>query len=363
MSDPRTDTLAVDLDGTLLRSDMLYESFWAAFRADWRTPLFCGAALLRGRAHLKEYLARAVRLDVTRLPYDAQVVAFARDWRARGGHTALVTATHQDIAEDIAAHLGIFDEVYGTDATRNLKGHRKAAFLQQHFDGRPFAYMGDSAADLAVWPHADRAITVNARPAIRDRAETLCARTEHMHTDAGAGPAHASVLRPWCWLRNLLVFLPLLAAGESGISTLLWAFLGVFCFTLLDAAFGVIHDLLRLEPHRTQVATRNGAFASGRLSIVQGTFLAAGLTTLAGGGALLGGAGFFAVMLAYLLLSLMLLRLTGQGKAVAAGGAALLWPLRVLAGGLLTGSAVPPWGLALAAILGAGITVLRKNRR
>ena len=56
-------TLAVDLDGTLLRSDMLIESFWSAFSRDWRTPFAAVSALSRGKAALKKTLAaRAAKL-------------------------------------------------------------------------------------------------------------------------------------------------------------------------------------------------------------------------------------------------------------------------------------------------------------
>jgi hypothetical protein len=48
--------LAVDLDGTLIRSDMLFETFWSAMSRNWATPLIAAAGLTRGRAAMKQRL-------------------------------------------------------------------------------------------------------------------------------------------------------------------------------------------------------------------------------------------------------------------------------------------------------------------
>lgn len=60
--------LVVDLDGTLLRSDMLFESFWSAFGRDWRSPFLSVAALTGSRASLKRHLAVASAVEAATLP-------------------------------------------------------------------------------------------------------------------------------------------------------------------------------------------------------------------------------------------------------------------------------------------------------
>ncbi|MBM1222824.1 haloacid dehalogenase-like hydrolase [Ponticoccus sp. SC2-23] len=132
--------LVVDLDGTLLRSDMLFESFWSAFGLDWRSPFLSVAALTGGRASLKRHLAVASAVEAATLPYDPKVIAFVQEWRASGGRTALVTASDRDFAEAIASHVGIFDEVHGSDGKLNLEGEHKGQFLEEWFGSKGFAY-------------------------------------------------------------------------------------------------------------------------------------------------------------------------------------------------------------------------------
>ena len=120
--------LVVDLDGTLLKSDMLHESFWNAFAQRASTPVKSVTQLLNGKAALKSYLASEAVIDMVSLPYDHEVIKYINEHRANGGKVALVTATHQLLADQIAQHLEIFDEVHGSNNGVNLKGVVKANF-------------------------------------------------------------------------------------------------------------------------------------------------------------------------------------------------------------------------------------------
>ena len=143
--------MAVDLDGTLLKTDMLFETFCSAVARDWRTLPRCLPAMLRGRAELKRMLASAARVDVATLPYERAVLDLIRHHRDGGGRTALVSASDQDIVAAIGDHLGLFDEAFGSDGKTNLKGRRKGDFLEERYGPEGFIYVGDSRADIEVW--------------------------------------------------------------------------------------------------------------------------------------------------------------------------------------------------------------------
>lgn len=338
--------LVVDLDGTLLRSDMLFETFWSALSRDWKVPFHCVRTLKQGKAALKRDLAGRSDVDVATLPYDPEVIAYVTAWRDRGGRTALVTATDAALADRIAGHLGIFDDVHGSDGTRNNKGPAKAALLSDLYGDTGYAYMGDHEADLEVWKDAARAITVNAPPALRKRAEALDTEVEHLSTVPASVKPYLKALRPHQWLKNVLVFLPLMAAHQFGAATLLQAVLAFVCFSMVASSVYVLNDLLDLAADRVHPRKRNRPFAAGAVPIAHGTWMAAGLlgagTLIAatlGGPFLLVMAVYYVVTTAY---SLYLKRQIIIDICVLAG----LYTMRIVAGGTATGIPLSVWLLA-----------------
>ncbi|PQO21918.1 UbiA family prenyltransferase [Rhodobacteraceae bacterium WD3A24] len=353
--------LVVDLDGTLLRSDMLYESFWSAFARDWRSPVLSAAALSKGRASLKRHLATVSAVDTSTLPYDSKVIAVIEAWRKSGGYTALVTASDQAFAEMVADHLGIFDEVHGSNGKLNLKGERKGRFLEERFGPKGFAYIGDSAADLPVWKRAAKAITVNAPAALRREAERACDTVEHLATEAASVKPYIKALRPHQWLKNVLVFLPMLAAHKSDGSTFLSALFAFICFSLVASSVYVLNDLLDLADDRAHPRKRNRPFASGSIPIAHGTWMAAGLTSLGIVLAAVIGWSFLLVMAGYYLLttaySLHLKRRIVIDICVLAG----LYTTRIVAGGVATSTPLSVWLLAFSVFFFLSLAAVKRQ--
>ena len=167
--------LVVDLDGTLIRTDLLWESLAQLLR---RNPLMLFAVLFwwtRGRAFLKQQLARRVTIDPNALPYHEPFLAFLREQKSAGRKLILATASDRDMALPVANHVGLFDEVLGSDGKTNLRGANKLKTLTEKFGERGFDYAGNSAPDLVVWRGACEAIVVNASTSILKRAAE-CAR-------------------------------------------------------------------------------------------------------------------------------------------------------------------------------------------
>lgn len=291
--------LVVDLDGTLVGTDLLHETFWSAFANRWTAPFHSLRALASGRAHLKRYLAGASSVDVALLPYNKAVIEYIEQWRSRGGRTALVTATDQDLADRIAAHLGLFDDVYGSDGSANLKGDHKAAFLTQEYADTGFAYMGDADADLPVWQMACRAITVNSGENLKRRVAALDADVEHLaNNDAHAG-AYFKALRSHQWLKNLLVFVPMISAHQLTMPAFTQSLLAFLAFSLVASSAYLVNDMLDLDADRSHPRKRYRALASGALPIAHAVGLA---VLLLGGGLILAtllGFQFVLVMLGY----------------------------------------------------------------
>lgn len=336
--------LVVDLDGTLIRSDTLYETFWAGMAEDWRTAFAALCALGRGRAALKRRLAGRTRLDPARLPYNDKVLDFIRDWRADGGRAVLVTAADEGLARAIAGHLGLFDEVHGSDGRLNLKGAQKARLVSERYGPHGYAYIGDSSADLAIWQGAQRAITVDASPALSRKVAALGRPGEDISSPRGQ--AWLAELRPHQWLKNVLVFVPLLAAHALSLENLASAALAFAAFCLVSSAGYVLNDLMDLAADRAHPRKRTRPLASGRLPIARGTAMVPLLLAGGLGLAALGGGLLLAAIATYFVLTTTYSTVLKQHPVADIGTLAALYTLRIIAGGAATGIEPSVWLLA-----------------
>ena len=186
--------LVVDLDGTLIRTDLLWDSLAQLLR---RNPLMLFPVLfwwMRGRAFLKRQLVRRVTIDPTALPYHEPFLGYLREQKKAGRKLILATASDRDMALPVAAHVGLFDEVLGSDGKTNLRSANKLKALTEKFGERGFDYAGNSAPDLAVWRGAREAIVVNASAAVLKRAAE-CTRL---------GPTFTQDYSPFDTLKSVL---------------------------------------------------------------------------------------------------------------------------------------------------------------
>jgi 4-hydroxybenzoate polyprenyltransferase/phosphoserine phosphatase len=266
--------LCVDLDGTLIHSDLLVESFLTLVKRKprdlWRVFFW----LLRGKAVLKAELAKRVTVRAETLPYDERLLAWLREQRAAGRELWLCTASNYRLAEAVAAHLGIFAGVIASTDDQNLSGSAKAKLLEQRFGTRAFDYCGNEGADLPVWSSSHTAIVVNASAAIERKARRICP------TSLAFAPEHRRwsdwlrVLRPHQWAKNVLVFVPALTAQKFSFTDITAAVLAFAAFSLCASTAYVINDLLDLDSDRQHSRKRSRPFAAGRLKLTTGLVLA-----------------------------------------------------------------------------------------
>jgi len=352
--------LVIDLDHTLLCTDMLPETFWSACSHNSLHIIRSAGALIKGKAALKRYLADAATPDPATLPYNPAVIHYIRTWRDQGGRTALVTASDQKIAELIAHHINLFDEIHGSDGKINLKGEVKAQFLTHHFAATGFAYIGDSAADLPIWCQAQKAITVNASPALQKKVAALGVVTEHLHHQTQTVAAYFQALRPHQWAKNSLVFLPMLAAhqftGETWLQSV-WAFIA---FSLIASQVYILNDLSDLAADRAHPRKRHRPLASGAVPLIHGMLLAAGLLCCSLVFASYLGTWFVSSLLIYYVIttaySFLLKRYPIIDICVLSG----LYTLRVVSGGIATGITLSAWLMMFSVFIFFALAALKR---
>jgi 4-hydroxybenzoate polyprenyltransferase/phosphoserine phosphatase len=267
--------LVVDLDGTLIRSDLLIESWFAHLTSAphrfYRPFLW----LMRGgKAMLKTRLAESTNLDVSVLPYDSAVLEWLEDERQTGRPLVLATASDERYAQAIARHLKFFDQTFATSGGVNLSGERKRDRLVAEFGDKNFDYAGNSHDDVAVWQSAARAYVVNPSAGV-ERAARKIGNVERVIESRPSVLATLSrSLRLHQWLKNLLILVPLLAAHKLLDAPLaVAALLAFLAFGLCASSVYLLNDLLDLEDDRHHPTKRKRPLASGALPILWGLAL------------------------------------------------------------------------------------------
>ncbi len=273
--------LVVDLDGTLVRTDLLVESFLALIKEN---PLYLVAALfwvLRGKAYLKRQISRRVNLDVSILPYHRELTAYLTEQRIRGRRIILATGTDEQIARKVADHLGLFDGVFASDGTTNLSGRYKRDRLVKEFGERKFDYAGNGRKDVPVWSSARKAILVNVSENLLGVA-TRITRVEQVFHDQKKGiKPYLEALRLHQWLKNLLVFVPLVMAHRFVEPALIVKNLIAFlAFGLCASSAYLLNDLIDLSADRHHPRKKKRPFAAGDVSPLLGLFMSPGLLGL-----------------------------------------------------------------------------------
>jgi 4-hydroxybenzoate polyprenyltransferase/phosphoserine phosphatase len=358
--------LCVDLDGTLLATDSLHE---LAVGLAGQRPfdlLRIPGWLAGGRAHLKARLAERVALDASRLPYREEVLEALRAARAEGRLCVLVTAADRRVAEAVAEHLGLFDEVLASDGADNLKGRSKADELGQRFGRGGFEYLGDATADLPVWEAAGAASLVAPSSSLERRVAARLPVARSLGTRGGPGDrarAWLRALRVHQWVKGGLVLLPLLASHRLD-EPALWgsAALAFVAFSLVASAVYVANDLLDLAADRAHPSKQRRPFASGALPIASGVLAIPLLLGLASALAIWGlPPAFLAVLGIYVatnaLYSLWL-------KRVAIADVILLaswYTLRVVAGGVAVAVTPSPWLLGFSLFFFLNLAFLKRH--
>jgi len=272
---PKAIPLCVDLDGTLIRTDMLHENVLGLAKASPVSLLALFGWLGRGKAHLKHQVAERVAIDPAGLPYNEAVLDLIRAARAEGRPVILATASPLSVAQAIADHLGLFDDVIATDPTTNLAAANKADALVARYGAQGFDYAGNHRHDLPIFAVSRNAHLVSSHGGLRRSAARHNQNVAHIDAPGGGIRSWVKALRLHQWLKNALIFVPLFAAkAEGDHALLLAACLSFLAFGLFASSVYVLNDLLDLQADRQHRTKRRRPFASGAIPVAHGIFAA-----------------------------------------------------------------------------------------
>ncbi|MEL6522309.1 MAG: UbiA family prenyltransferase [Pseudomonadota bacterium] len=354
--------LVVDLDGTLTRSDTLHEALLSLVSKNPNSLSKIVGWLKDGKAVFKDRVAQEALVDPSILPMNQDVVDYAAKAKAEGRPVYLVSASNHRQVTAIAEATGLFDEAVGSDADRNLAGSNKAAWLVDRFGEKGFDYIGDSSADLQVWPKARRAISVGADAAMEQRVKAIDPDAVHLSPQAPLADqvrVYLKAMRPHQWLKNLLVLVPALAAHSPG--ALLPSLLAFVAFSMAASCIYLINDMLDLEVDRRHPRKRKRPFAAGLIPVAKGGMLAAGLFVGAFLIAALTSWLFVAVLAGYIVLTSAYSLVLKRKLMVDIWMLGALYTLRIVAGGAASGVPLSEWLLAFSMFLFLSLAAVKRQ--
>lgn len=261
--------LVVDLDGTLIKSDLLLETFFGTVGRDPAMALAAVGALVHGKAALKERLATCPGFDPEFLPYDPAVLTLIREAREDGRDVYLASASNWRLVEAVADHLGLFTDWMASDEQCNLSGQRKADLLVSRFGAGNFDYIGNDHADLAIWGVAATAISIRASARTRASLERTNEQFVHLKFDRPTAKSWLKFLRVHQYVKNGLLLVPLVTAHAFHLGALTNCILGIIAFCLCASSVYVLNDLIDLQSDRAHATKHRRALACGRIPIIQ----------------------------------------------------------------------------------------------
>ncbi|TFU03182.1 UbiA family prenyltransferase [Polymorphobacter arshaanensis] len=352
--------LAVDVDGTLLMTDLLHESaLQFVARHPFQTPRLFGW-LTQGKAALKAQLADRVDPGVAALPLRPEVVALIRTAQAEGRPVYLASASDSRLVEALADHIGGIAGVIGSDGTTNMAGEAKAAQLVARFGRGGFDYVGDTAVDLPVWAAARQALVVARSPRLAALAAQVAADTQVVATPHRRLKDYVRAIRPHQWAKNSLVFLAMFAGHKLSIENLILSTLAFVCFCTAASSAYVVNDLLDLPGDRAHPRKARRPFASGALPVLDGVVLAAAMMALTIGVVSFLPPPFMLVLAVYVATTLgysMVFKRYAVIDVIVLGG---LYTIRVVGGVVVIRSSDAQWLLMFSLFLFLSLAIIKR---
>ncbi|MGC4100554.1 UbiA family prenyltransferase [Ferruginibacter sp.] len=364
MNDQATDMeipLVADLDGSLINTDLLFEALVLLLK---KNPLYffvCPFWLLKGKSFFKQRVFEKAILQYDCLPFNEHVTGFLKEEFNKGRKIVLATASPLSAAEEIAKVQPVFSEVYGTGDTVNLKGANKLSLLLEKYGARGFDYIGNSSADLVIFAQCRNAYLVNGSASVESKAKQNGNLKNVWAGKRTSVKDFIKAIRAYQWIKNLLLFVPLVTSHSLGsLNLVLLSFFGFCTFSLVASAGYLLNDLLDINGDRKHPRKKFRPVASGKISIPTAFIIA--VLFLAGGlifAATLG-LWFFCIVLFYFCTSfsysLFLKKIVLYDVFILA----LLYSVRVFAGAIVIDVVLSFWLIAFSTFIFLSLAFVKR---
>ncbi|NCB75079.1 MAG: UbiA family prenyltransferase [Clostridia bacterium] len=353
-------SIVVDLDGTLTPTDTLIESIVQIIKKSPLNLLYLAFWLTKSKAAFKKTVALQANITAEHLPYFQPLQTYLRREKQKGRHIVLATAAHQTIAQAISTYLDLFDDVLATDGRHNLKGKSKLEAIQEKI-GENFIYAGNSWDDLPIWKAAKGAILVGVSPSLAESVRRVVPIVQEFQKENHCVKNWLHALRVHQWLKNLLLFVPLLTSFSFMEGRkLLMIVVAFLAFSFTASATYIVNDLCDLENDRTHPRKRLRPFASAKIPILQGIIVAGCMLVLGCFLALTVSENFFLMLLLYLALTSAYSWVLKQYALIDVLVLSLLYIMRILAGSAAVEISTSSWLLVFSAFMFLSLALVKR---
>jgi 4-hydroxybenzoate polyprenyltransferase len=353
--------LFVDLDGTLIKTDVTFESLLLLIKKNLFFIAVIPLWLLKGRANLKYQLAKRVDLPHENLPYNQQFLSYLKQEKANGRTMTLISASNQQVVSKLNEHLKLFDTAIGSDKTKNLKSVNKLKHIEKLNSGASFAYAGNSKADLPIWLKAGKVYMVNCGESLALKMPEKADVITRFDMPGSTVKNFWQAMRPHQWLKNCLVFLPLILSHQlHRMDLMLMAVIGFVSFCLCASSVYLVNDMLDLNSDRQHQSKRKRPFAAGELALSYGLMGAPLLLLASFLVALLLPLEFLIILLLYWLLTTLYSLYLKRLFLVDVLALASLYTVRIFAGSAAISVVTTFWLLAFSFFLFLGLAIVKR---
>lgn len=350
--------LFVDLDGTYTKTDLLFESFIAAFKKNPLVVLSCIYWLTQGIATLKYKLSQCADLNTDTLPLNQEFLSYLKQEKHKGRKLYLATASNEKYAKEIVNNTNLFDGYISSCERINLKGKSKFKKIKEM--SQKFAYAGNASIDFHIFKEANQSILVNPSSGARKKVKEHS--VDHIFDlNKSTYKAWFKQLRVYQWVKNLLIFVPFLVSGEfTNINNVPSLILAFCAFSLLASSTYIFNDLLDLECDRAHPRKKHRPLAAGTLSIQSAIFVAFMLFITSVATSLLLSYEFLIVLFSYLVLTLCYSGKVKKYVGMDVVTLALLYTIRILAGTAAINVTVSFWLLAFSIFIFLSLALIKR---
>ena len=350
----------MDVDGTLIRTDLLVESFFSFLGANPLRIFSLLSSLAKGKGPLKAEIAGETPIDAANLPYNQRVLSLINEARASGKAVYLASASNESYVRGIAEYLGLFDGWFASTDSENLSSAAKAERLVDAFGKKGFDYIGNDKADLAVWAEAKRCFAVEPASSVRDALKRMDPAAVVLEAPSGGLRAWLKLLRIHQWTKNALIFVPIFAAHLFGLPLIAKAIVAMIAFSLAASSIYILNDLVDLDADRMHRTKKLRPLAAGTVSVRKAMVAAPALLVVAIGIGLLVSQQFVAVLVAYLALTTAYTFYLKRKMLVDIIALASLFTLRIIAGSAVVGLAPSEWILAFSMFIFTALALIKR---